>query len=70
MFKTGVPTLHQFFHARDINAAIVQPTFDVGHVLGEEATVSANGIATQGNLVGFGAVLAYELEGLGHGFVE
>ena len=70
MFKTRIPALHQFLHARDVDAPVVQPVLDVGHVLGEKAAVSADGVTAQRNLVRLGAVLADEVERQPGGLVQ
>ena len=68
MFKAWVPALHQFFDGGDIDTSVVQPVLNLWHVLSEERTVRANGVATQGNLVGLRAVFLDEVESLLHCF--
>ena len=66
MFKTRIPSLHEFLDGGHINTAVVQPVLNLWHVLREERAVGANGVATQWNLVWLRAVLFDEVKCLLH----
>ena len=44
--ELGVPTLREFFHARHVDAAVVQVVLDVGKICGKKTAVGADAVST------------------------
>src|SRR4249919_2790413 len=49
----GIPAAHQLLDAGDINAAVVNVTFERWHVSCQERPVGTDGVAGEGSLPGF-----------------
>mgnify|MGYP006940264935 CR=1 FL=1 len=58
-----LPSFGEFFEGADIQIAIVQIGFQLGHELDQESAILADGVATQGGII-FGHVLFNEAQNL------
>ena len=66
----GVPAASEFLDSRHIDRSIVQEFFDLGHIDGQESTVSADRVAAQRHGPRFRNVLLEKGQGLVGGFLE